>query len=50
MQHDHAHDDWNERAIPTIPHQRAPQPTDDWNTARAARIPRQPHPDETDNT
>ncbi|MGW2793611.1 hypothetical protein ACWC9H_27280 [Streptomyces sp. NPDC001251] len=34
-------DDWNARAIPTIPGQRHPHPADQWDTARAARIPRQ---------
>ncbi|MEU1121829.1 MULTISPECIES: hypothetical protein [unclassified Streptomyces] len=39
-------DDWNERAIPTVPGQRAARPLDDWDTAAAlARFPRRQRPD-----
>ncbi|MFJ2115806.1 hypothetical protein ACIOEX_28620 [Streptomyces sp. NPDC087850] len=40
-------DDFNQRAIPTIPGQRQPQqPTDDWDAANAIslRFPRQARP------
>ncbi|MEU1133344.1 hypothetical protein ABZ383_26405 [Streptomyces sp. NPDC005900] len=33
-------DQWTERAIPTVPAQRTPQPAEDWDTA-CARFPRQ---------
>ncbi|GGX36392.1 hypothetical protein [Streptomyces chryseus] len=36
-------DDWNQRAIPTVPQQRPPQPADTWTATNAARVPRQ-HP------
>lgn len=49
MQHPADRDDWNARAIPTIPRQRTTPPTEDYDTARAARIPRQPGPDQPHN-
>ncbi|MFM9625103.1 hypothetical protein ACKI14_45185 [Streptomyces turgidiscabies] len=42
-------DEWNERAIPTVPGQRRPEPAEEWNPDAARRVPRQPGSGDTNH-
>ena len=42
-------DDWNERAIPTIPSQRRPGSNETWTADAARQLPRQSDPRDTDH-